>query len=76
MLLSLTTKTEVRQGQTIRDHLIAESCTCCSNQPRLPEDNSQVSPKLFPGIINCYLVGAFYNIVPVRPEVTEARICC
>lgn len=29
MLLSLTTKTEVRQGQTVRDHLTVASCVCC-----------------------------------------------
>lgn len=31
MLLSLTTKTEVRQGQTVRDHLTVASCTCVAH---------------------------------------------
>lgn len=31
MLLSLTTKTEVRQGQTLRDHLTVASYTCAAH---------------------------------------------
>ena len=39
MLLSLTTKIEVRQGQTVRDHLTVASCTCVAN----------TSPKIIQG---------------------------
>lgn len=39
MLLSLTTKMEVRQGQTVRDHLTVASCTCVAN----------TSPKIIQG---------------------------
>lgn len=36
MLLSLTTKMEVRQGQTIRDHLTVASCACVAHTSPAP----------------------------------------
>lgn len=67
MLLSLTTKAEVRQGQTVRDHLTVASFTCVAHTSPVPPPKKMQVSSLVCGETS-------YNTANLGPEVAEAKI--